>query len=366
MTSPSLLDQPALAQPVVGPPVVARPGLDQPTRGDSIITDDLSRRHFAAAAGLSIAALFGAACSPGDNDSDETADGATRTIETPMGPVTIPVNPKRVVSLDAYVGLQTLDELGAPVVATGTLGGGLRTLVGTGSQQLPSIGVTALGDLQFEAIASATPDLIVGRQPIGEEFYGELSGIAPTVLIPFNYWRDQYIDVADSVGLATQATQNFAGLDERIGALRAEIAQAWPDGVRLSVVRVSDTSGDVRSYNTLAASTTFLYADILTGAGIVPTANGLAGADPSKVNTAVSAESLSLIDGDVIIYYVGGGGQADAGESVEQALVSSPLWAGLSAVQSGQAFKVDAAPWFNGYNLAGANAVIDDLRRILL
>lgn len=340
--------------------------LDHPAVDDSVISDDLSRRHFGAAAGLSLAALFGAACSSASGDSGAAAGGATRTIETPMGPVTVPVNPQRVVSLDAYVGLQTLDELGAPVVATGTLGGGLRTLVSTVSQELPSIGVTALGDVQLEAIAAAAPDLIVGRQPIGEEYYVELSGIAPTVLIPFGYWRDQYIDVADSVGLGAQATQNFTGLDERIVALRSEIEQAWPDGVRLSVVRVSDTSGDVRSYNTLAASTTFLYADILSGAGIVPTANSLPGADPSKVNTAVSAENLPLIDGDVIIYYVGAGGQADAGIAVEQSLVSSPLWSRLSAVQADRAFKVDSAPWFDGYNLTGAHAVIDDLRRILL
>lgn len=340
--------------------------LHDPAIDDRALTDDLSRRHFGAAAGLSLAALFGAACSSPNEDSDNNTAGSTRTIETPMGPVVVPVDPQRVVSLDAYVGLQTLDELGAAVVATGTLGGGLRRLVSSASQALPSIGVTAIGDMQLEAIAAAAPDLIVGRQPIGKEHYAELSAIAPTVLIPFGYWRDQYIDVADSVGLAAQATQNFSGLDERIGALRTEIEQAWPDGVRLSVVRVSDTSGDVRSYNTLAASTTFLYADILSGVGIVPTANSLPGADPIKVNTAVSVENLPLVDGDVIIYYVGAGGQADAGVDVEQALVSSPLWSTLSAVQANRAFQVDSAPWFDGYNLAGANAVIDDLRRILL
>lgn len=333
---------------------------------DNSVTDDLSRRHFGAAAGLSLAALFGAACSSASEHPGDSAGGSTRTIETPMGPVAVPADPQRVVSLDAYVGLQTLDELGAPVIATGTLGGGLRTLVSAASQELPSIGVTALGDIQLEAIAAAAPDLIVGRQPIGEQYYTELSGIAPTVLIPFTYWRDQYIDVADSVGLSAQASQNFTGLDERVAALRSDLEQAWPNGLRLSVVRVSDISGDVRSYNTLAASATFLYADILSGAGIVPSANSLPGADPSKVNTAVSAENLPLIDGDVIIYYVGAGGQADAGADVEQALTSSPLWSRLSAVQANRAVKVDSAPWFDGYNLSGANAVIDDLRKILL
>ncbi|GHP18465.1 ABC transporter substrate-binding protein [Rhodococcus fascians] len=333
---------------------------------DNPVTDDLSRRRFGAAAGLSLAAWFGAACSTASQNTDDGASSETRTVDTPMGPVEVPVDPQRVVSLDAYVGLQALDELGAPVIATGTLGGGLRTLVSAASQELPSIGVTALGDMQLEAIAAAAPDLIVGRQPIGEEYYAELSGIAPTVLIPFTYWRDQYIDVADSVGLTARASQNFTGLDERIAALRSDLEQAWPNGLRLSVVRVSDTSGDVRSYNTLTASATFLYADILSGAGIVPSANFLPGADPSKVNTAVSAENLPFIDGDVIIYYVGAGGQADAGVAVEQALTSSPLWSRLSAVQANRAFKVDSAPWFDGYNLSGANAVIDDLRRILL
>jgi iron complex transport system substrate-binding protein len=327
------------------------------------IVDDLSRRKFGAAAGLTLAGLLAACASP--NEDAGPAAEATRTVATPMGDVVVPSNPARVVSLDAYVGLQTLDELGVPVVATGTLGGGLRTLVSDSSQQLPSIGVTALGDVQLEAIAAASPDLIVGRQPIGEPFYTELSTIAPTVLVPFSYWRDQYIDVADAVDRKDEAANKFAGLDDRIGELRDAVATAWPSGVRISVIRVSDTSGDVRSYNTLAASSTFLYADILSGAGIEPTANTAAGADPSKVNVAVSAENLPQIDADVIIYYVGAGGQADAGTDVEQALTSGPLWGTLGAVQAGRAYKVDSAPWFDGYNLTAANAVIDDLYRIL-
>ncbi|WP_037139901.1 ABC transporter substrate-binding protein [Rhodococcoides fascians] len=328
------------------------------------VADDLSRRHFGAAAGLALASLL-AACAP-DSDTTPAADDGTRTLSTPMGDVVVPAGPTRIVSLDAYVGLQTLDELDVPVVATGTLGGGVRTLVGEASQQLPSIGVTALGDVQLEAIAAANPDLIVGRQPIGEPFYSELSTIAPTVLIPFTYWRDQYIDVADAVGRKDDAVGAFVGLDDRIADLRTDIAQAWPDGLRLSVVRVSDTSGDVRSYNTLAASSTFLYADILSGAGIAPTADTAPGADPTKVNVAVSSENLPMIDADVILYYVGAGGQADAGDEVEQSLVSSPLWSTLSAVQAGRAYKVDSAPWFDGYNLTAAAAVIDDLRRTLL
>lgn len=328
------------------------------------VTDDLNRRNFGAAAGLALASLL-ASCATDSDDIPAPTD-ATRTLSTPMGDVVVPSQPTRIVSLDAYVGLQTLDELEVPVVATGTLGGGVRTLVGETSQQLPSIGVTALGDVQLEAVAAAAPDLIVGRQPIGEPFYPELSTIAPTVLIPFTYWRDQYIDVADAVGRKEDASQAFVGLDGRIAALRVDVAQAWPDGLRLSVVRVSDTSGDVRSYNTLAASSTFLYADILSGAGISPTANTAPGADPTKVNVAVSSENLPMIDADVIIYYVGAGGQADAGDDVEQSLLSSPLWSTLSAVAGGRAHRVDSAPWLDGYNLAAASAVIDDLRRILL
>ncbi|WP_231476474.1 ABC transporter substrate-binding protein [Rhodococcus sp. UNC23MFCrub1.1] len=307
-----------------------------------------------------------AACAPTTTGAAGAADGdTTRTVSTPMGDVVVPATPTRIVSLDAYVGLQTLDELGVPVAASGTLGGGLRTLVSTSSQQLPSIGVTAAGDVQLEAIAATAPDLIVGRQPIGEPFYAELSAIAPTVLVPFSYWRDQYIDVADAVDRKDEAQGKFVGLDRRISELRDAVTAAWPTGVRVSVVRASDATGDVRSYNTLAASSTFLYADILSGAGIEPTANTAAGADPSRVNVAVSAENLSLIDADVIIYYIGAGGQADAGSDAEQALTGGPLWRTLSAVRAGRAHKVDSAPWFDGYNLVAANAVIDDLHRIL-
>lgn len=54
------------------------------------------------------------------------------------------------------------------------------------------------------------------------------------------------------------------------------------------------------------------------------------------------------------------------GEDVEQSLVSSPLRSTLSATAAGRTYKVDSAPWFDGYNLAAAAAVIADLRRILL
>lgn len=330
-----------------------------------LITSSPTRRRLTALAGTSLALVLLAGCSStADTPDASTAGAAVRTIDTPMGPVDVPEDPQRVVSLDAYVGLQTLDELGAPVVAAGTLGGGVRTLVSDEAQELPSVGVTA--ELQLEAIAAAEPDLIVGRQPIGEQYYDELSSIAPTVLIPFEYWRDQYVGVADAVGLADEATEKLSTLDDEIAELRADIEEAWPDGVDLSVVRVSDTSGDVRSYNTLDASTTFVYADILSGAGITPTANALPDADPATVNSAVSGENLSLIDGDVIVYYVGAGGQADAGDTVEQALTTNRLWPTLTAVQEGQAFQVDSAPWFDAYNLAGAHAVIEDLRRVLL
>lgn len=330
------------------------------------ISNTGNRRYAIGAAVLSLTMLFVTACSSSEAKTDTSTVSQIRTIETPMGLVEIPKDPQRIVSLDAYVGLQTLDELGVPVVATGTLGGGLRRLVSEDAQALPSIGVTALDDVQLEAIAAAAPDLIVGRQPIGEKYYDELSSIAPTVLIPFVYWRDQYIGVADAAGLVAEATENLSALDESIATLRTDVKAAWPDGVRLSVVRVSDTSGDVRTYNTLDASTTFLYADILSDVGITPTANSLRGADPTKVNSAVSSENLSLIDGDVIIYYVGAGGQADAGTAVEEALTTNPLWSKLSAVQADKAFQVNSAPWFDAYNLAGANAVIEDLRRILL
>lgn len=327
-------------------------------------TRSLPRHRATALAGVALALAVLAGCSSTAPVPDDAPTAAVRTIDTPMGPVDVPESPQRVVSIDAYVGLQALDELGAPVVAAGTLGGGLRTLVSDEAQDLPSVGVTA--ELQLEAIAAAEPDLIVGRQPIGEQYYDELSSIAPTVLIPFEYWRDQYVGVADAVGLADEATENLSTLDDEIAELRADVAEAWPDGVDLSVVRVSDTSGDVRTYNTLDASTTFVYADILSGAGITPTANSLPDADPATVNSSVSGENLALVDGDVIVYYVGAGGQADAGETVEQALTTNQLWPALSAVQEGQAFRVDSAPWFDAYNLAGARAVIDDLRRVLL
>lgn len=79
----------------------------------------------------------------------------------------VPISPQRIVALDAYSTLQVLDELGAPLVAAGSLGGGTRVLVSEQAAVLPSVGVTI--DINLEAVAAARPDLIVRSTPFVEE-----------------------------------------------------------------------------------------------------------------------------------------------------------------------------------------------------
>lgn len=321
--------------------------------------EDVTRRTFMTGA---LASAFLIAC--GDEDERESPEAATRAIETPKGIVEIPAHPQRIVALDASGTVQILDELGASMVAAGALGGGVRVLVSDAAKALPVIGITIEFDL--EAIAAVRPDLIIGRQQFAEEIYEQLSVIAPTVLVPGNQlWHDIYRSVADAAGFADQADRSVAELEKRAADLQASIAKAWPNGVTVSVLRITQTPlTSVRSYSSFQPSR--INAVMLRDLdGVTVTADRIPGAS-EKFSFDIDAERLRDVDADIILYYLGGGSTADADRAaLEAGLVGHPLWPSLDAVRAGRAHRIDSGPWDDGLDFGAANLVLDDLFKYL-
>jgi len=287
--------------------------------------------------------------------SESTGGSETRTVETGMGPVEVPANPQRIVALDIRV-LQLLDELEAPLVGTQTRTGGVWTELSDEAQALPSIWVRG-EDIDLEAVVALEPDLIVGGG-LGdgnEDLYPQLSEIAPTVLAAADGdWRDLLREVAVAVDLTDKAEELIAGVEERMPDLEAAIAERWPEGVQITLLRVRD---DLRITQVADRNTS-------SGPWLLNTIDAISvtGDLRNVEEDGISPEQLREADGDVILYFGGGGGSAsEQDDEFLLNLIDNPLWDGLTAVQGERAYAVDSDIWFDGRGVTAAHLAIDDL-----
>ena len=77
-------------------------------------------------------------------------------------------------------------------------------------------------------------------------------------------------------------------------------------------------------------------------------------------------EGLSALEGDVLLYVVGGGHHSDPKRELETETTSNPLWQMLPAVKTGRAHRVDSVSWMEFSGLGSANRVLDDIERYVV
>lgn len=153
----------------------------------------------AAAVALSLAACGGTA------GSDASAD--TRTYESDFGPVEIPQQIERVVSIDFYTPAALMDIGVTPVGVvnsyfTDTEGSSIPLEYG---DPIRKAGVDSIGEyyeLNLEAIVQAKPDLVLATQdflPLDDPMRSEIEKVAP--ILTFNArdgeaWRTRSVELA--------------------------------------------------------------------------------------------------------------------------------------------------------------------------
>lgn len=152
-----------------------------------------------------------------------------RTVESALGPVTIPAAPVRVVTTSEYEGFDSLLALGIKPVLSGVDGGyDVGQTPWASAAGLDGIEFVAMefGTPDIERIAAASPDLIV-TQWAEADAYALLSGVAPTVDVKHSQYTP-WNDVQRLVGAAT-------GRDERAERVIAEtLAFIAEQGARLA------------------------------------------------------------------------------------------------------------------------------------
>ena len=267
--------------------------------------------------------------------------------------VCLPPKPQRIVTMDPFYSLLMAMELEAPVVGTALSGSDLPPQMPQRYADEIEVLVQATAP-NLEAILSVRPDLILGSAYGQEKLHAQLQAIAPTVLIDPADWRTYFRLVARSVDREALAEQKLKGFQERLDAT----ARSLPENTSVSFIRI--VPGGFQVY--VAGPNAYAPMALLTELGLErpPFETGT----DNTVLRRPTQEGLLQVQGDSLIYTIGGAHHDGDAEALEREVTGSPIWQALPAVKAHRAFKVDPAHWMGFGGIASAHAILDDLREI--
>ncbi len=304
---------------------------------------------------LVVACLSGCANSKQTPETDETTGDAVDKVmvETAMGPVEIPANPKRIAS--ALIGITGY------LAALDTIPVGTATQSGFPDYLKNNLaGAVDLGEtdsLNLEALMELEPDLIIGVASVHKEQYELLSAIAPTVLLESatDDWAT-FHTVAQLVGKQETASVLQKEYDERSFKLQQDMKEKYPQGARVAYMRVQGK--ELQILNPASVYFKDLYREMSWSSaseGVVDFGDGW--------NATISMEALPQLDMDYIILAV----RPD--ETSQQAyaeLKKSAVWQSLEAVKKENTAIVDANIWFASSDPIALNIRLDNIEDMML
>ncbi len=276
-------------------------------------------------------------------DDMPSADGVFPvTIEHKYGETVVESPPERVIT----VGFSEQD----PVLALGVIPVAIREWFGGhphavwpwGLDELgegtPEVLTMAYGDLNYELLASLSPDLMIATHAgITEEEYALLSAIAPTLPEPAEFpafgvsWQDQTVLIGTAMGLAEEA-----------GALVAETTTA--------VEQTRDRHGGFGGATFAWANPTGDGTYWVVGANTPPMRllQDLGLTYPDQIAAVVgdldsyelSGERIELLDVDVLIMR--------ASPDLQATLEADPLWGALDVMAEERVLWLDSSDTIYG------------------
>jgi iron complex transport system substrate-binding protein len=189
------------------------------------------RLRVALAATIIVPLLAATACaSPvGESSADGGSDGGTTVVDTVYGEVTVPAEPERVAAVSYDTPWQVM-SLDIPVVATIDYS---QWIDGYTEEQQAYIAdaqkVGTYGEINFEALAGAAPDIIVGdAYEVDEATFTRLSEIAPTVIIGGDE-RGDWQSLTEDLSTALSAHDTWEESKASYEARRDEVKEQYAD-----------------------------------------------------------------------------------------------------------------------------------------
>ena len=264
-------------------------------------------------------------------------------------PVCIPENPQRIIVMDQGT---MADVIALGTTPIGVMDWGVRDYAGYLRIEDTMIGsVGTPNGPNYEAMISLQPDLIIVRSDNLEWFEEDaleiFREIGPTVVSPYDAlnWLDHFLFIGNVLGEQGQAHAVATAFEARIREFR-DTRSAQHEDVTISIIR-----SRAESFNIYAAET--FIGELMMDAGLsMPAAY-----DSLPPYAAISVEQIDILTGDYLFVMARNEDEAEAFINAS----NGPLWQFLPAVENDQAYQVDWSVWVAGWNIVGANLVIDDL-----
>ncbi len=279
----------------------------------------------------------------------ETSASGTRSIETRYGTVEVPAAPARLITLDEGA-LDTAVALGIIPV------GGISSRLTDGvapyiADKVPGIAIVGNpGEINFEAVIAATPDLILTHNRIDEETFKKLSAIAPTI-VPTNgigAWKDAAGEYAAALGKTSELEAWLKAFDVKVADAKTKLA-----------IKAGTTGAVIRwmPQGPLVMGRLLPSVVLIEELGLsLPQVSIDLGTDAPHTDV-LSLEQLSTVDTDwlFVATFNAEGDTALAGAR-EQAAFGQ-----LKAEKAKQVIAVNAQLWSSAFGPLAADAILSDI-----
>jgi iron complex transport system substrate-binding protein len=293
--------------------------------------------------GVLIGAAAGAVTLSACSSSETPATGgggstsSTRVVKGALGDITVPAEPRRIVSVGQYRDTDAAVALGVvPLLSpdlSAFLEGGVSPWVEAAldGAELP---LYDSDELPYEEIIAARPDLILAtdRSALEGQEYATLSKIAPTLSWQNGYnkddWRTTTLRVGDALGLKSEAAGVVARVEGAVTAARSDHRQLTGKTFTLGPVLEADSVNTINSVDDASAR---FFNEL--GLVLAPSVRKLEDtAFPGR--STVSLEQLDLLDADVMMLTFNN-------PQVREELESNPVFQQLPAVREGRYVALD-------------------------
>lgn len=274
-------------------------------------------------------------------------------------PVCIPTEPQRVVVMDHSFSLGIGLELGLPIVGAPLTGMSDEVL----KQAAIDAGVEDIGFIaepSLEKLVALQPDLVIAFTSdamLAQVYFPLLSTLAPTIVDKSGDWRGYYSlmgHLSGTEGLDEKVDSAFAEYTDRVETMKTRMPQTT-----VSILRI--TTWDFQVYTDAPGA--YAPFEVAAEVGLIRSAYETAPAGPTLKRP--DWEELEQLDGEVLLYIVGGTNDSDSNGRHEEVL-ANPLWRRLPSVEAGRAYRVDAGTWMEFSGLPSAHKVLDDIERYVI
>ena len=308
---------------------------------------------------LVLALLLTTSCDRSSTFLSSIPPSNCRIVQHYAGESCIPLQPKRIVTLDGSTFEYAL-ALGMQPI--GSVLDQMDTHLLDRAKGVENVGTAGAPNL--EKILQLKPDLILGLD-FHQAIYSQATRIAPVVLFDFQHsgqWKEIFMKIGEILDKSDVVEQVLDRYYERIREFKAKTSGSSPS---VSVLRIDPIS----IYPYFKDS---FCGVVLQDAGLPrPQAQNLSAAEAvqqfgNPIQTAISKERIDFIEGDVIFTYVGENTiqSAQTAQSRMEKLKSDPIWQNLAAVQRNRVYQVPS--YWIGSSPISANLVLDDLFKYLV